>query len=66
MNKITRDLEGKRIRVVTAKGSTYVGTVEDFIYPEDNEPEGVAGINLKCADGWVGLNEPDIRSFELI
>lgn len=66
MTKLTRELEGKKIRVTTTDGNVFVGTVEDYIYPEDNEPEGVAGIDVKCADGWVGLNEPDIKSFELI
>lgn len=66
MTKLTRELEGKKIRVITMDGDEIVGTVEDYIYPEDNEPEGVAGIDVKCADGWVGLNEPDIKSFELI
>lgn len=66
MTKLTRELEGKKIRVITMDGDEIVGTVEDYIYPEDNEPEGIAGIDVKCADGWVGLNEPDIKSFELI
>lgn len=66
MTKLTRELEGKKIRVTTTDGNEFVGTVEDYIFPEDNEPEGVAGIDVKCADEWVGLNETDIRSFELI
>ncbi|MBQ4640940.1 MAG: hypothetical protein IJB69_10575 [Clostridia bacterium] len=33
-------LEGKKVRLVCDNGKTYFGEVTDYIYPEDNEPEG--------------------------
>lgn len=70
MALLNRSLEGKRVKIVTVKGSVYEGRVEDYIFPEDNEPEGIAGINMdeceQAPTGWVGLNETDIKSIEVI
>ena len=39
-------LEGKRVRLIDREGEEFEGVVGDYIYPEDNEPEGVEGIIL--------------------
>lgn len=40
--KITKDLEGKRVKITDIDNEIFEGIVSDYIYPEDNEPEGVA------------------------
>ena len=42
--KITKDLEGKRVKITDIDNEIFEEIVSDYIYPEDNEPEGVAGI----------------------
>ena len=44
--KLERSLEGKQVRIVTTDNEVLTGVVEDYIFPEDNEPEGVSGINV--------------------
>lgn len=67
--KLERSLEGKQVRIVTTDNEVLTGVVEDYIFPEDNEPEGVSGINVyNCPKpgGWTGLNETDIQSIEIM
>lgn len=68
--KLSQALEGKRVRIVDVDGDIFEGTVSDYFYPEDNVPEGVAGIALEdCPQrpgAWVGFNAPDIKSIKLI
>ena len=45
--KITKDLEGKRVKITDIDNEIFEGIVSDYIYPEDNEPEGVAGICIE-------------------
>ena len=39
-------LEGKKVRLYSKSGASFVGVVGDYIYPEDNEPENVEAIVL--------------------
>lgn len=65
--KIDQSLEGKRVEIIDTDGELHEGLVADYIYPEDNEPEGVAAIDLHKDSGeWVGFNETDIRLIKLI
>ena len=67
--KLEHSIEGKQVRIVTAENEVLTGVVEDYIFPEDNEPEGVAGINVyNCPKPgeWTGFNESDIRSIEIV
>ena len=41
-----RAYEGKRVTVITSDGKKYSGVVTDYIFPEDNEPEGIESIIL--------------------
>lgn len=62
-------LEGKQVNILTTEGETFTGIVEDYIFPEDNEPEGVAGINVyNCPrpGEWMGFNENEIESIEIV
>ena len=45
--KITKDLEGKRVKITDIDNEIFEGIVSAYIYPEDNEPEGVAGICIE-------------------
>lgn len=40
-------LEGGRIKLVDVNGDSFEGFVSDYIYPYDNEPEGIARICLE-------------------
>lgn len=68
--KLSQALEGKQVRIVDVDGDVFEGIVLDYIYPEDNEPEGIAAINvedcLKKPRELIGFNEPDIVSIEII
>lgn len=66
--KLDQSLEGKWVKIVTTDGEEFTGIVEDYIFPEDNEPEGVAGINVyNCPrpGEWTGFNEDEIDSIEV-
>lgn len=68
--QLSQALEGKRVRVINVDGEVFEGVVSDYFYPEDNEPEGIAGIALDdCPQRpgvWLGFNEPEIASIEVI
>ncbi|MCI9004442.1 MAG: hypothetical protein HFH39_04220 [Lachnospiraceae bacterium] len=68
--KINKKLEGKKVRLVCTDGEKFEGMVSDYIYPEDNEPEGVAAIDIdNCPQRKgesVSFNETDIKSVEII
>lgn len=67
--RLKQSLEGKQVRIITIKNEVLTGIVKDYIFPEDNDPEGVAGINVyNCPNPgeWSGLNETDIQSIEII
>ena len=70
MVKLGQFLEGKKIRLKNLKGEIFEGIVSDYIYPEDNEPEGIPGICIEnCPQRpgqWIGFNEPNIQSIEII
>lgn len=67
-------LEGKRVRLTDTDGEVFEGEVGNYIFPEDNEPEGIEGIVLdypKRNDGYkykdlVLFNATDIKSIEVI
>ncbi len=64
-----RKFEGKNVRLVNIDGEVFVGRAEDYIFPEDNEPEGVESITLyDCPQRLhpVEFYATDIRSIELI
>lgn len=67
--KITKDLEGKRVKITDIDNEIFEGIVSDYIYPEDNEPEGVAGICIEdCpqrSGDWIGFNEHDIKEIKI-
>lgn len=70
MIELSQSLEGKKIRLKSTKGEAFEGIVSDYIYSEDNEPEGMAGICIEdCPQRpgqWIGFNETDIKSIEII
>lgn len=68
MMKIEQSLEGRKIKIVYLDGEVLTGKVLDYIYPEDNEPEGVAGLTVDCPqrDYLLGINENEIESIEVI
>lgn len=72
--KLNQSLEGKRVRIVDVDGEIFEGVVGDYIYSEDNEPEGVDAIVLDYPtrnDGYkyqdlIRFNADEIKSIEII
>lgn len=68
--KLTQELEGKKVRIIDIDGEKFEGVVTDYIYPEDNEPEGIAAIDVynstQRPGQWLGFNEDEIKSIEVI
>lgn len=44
-NKL-REFVGVTVRLIDKNSNRYIGKVGDYIFPEDNEPEGIDGIIL--------------------
>lgn len=70
-----RDFEGKYVRLIDDESEEYKGYVEDYIYPEDNEPDGIEAIVLeeliRISDGYkfenlVEFTASEIQTIELI
>lgn len=60
-------LEGKRVRLIDVSGKTFEGIVGDYVYPEDNEPEGMASIILDISkNNAVEFFEREIRAIDVI
>lgn len=68
MIKLNQSLEGKRAKLIYTDGEILTGLILDYIYPEDNEPEGVSGLVVKCdqRDYLLGVNENELAQIELI
>lgn len=68
--KLSQSLEGKRIRITCTDGEIFEGRVSDYIFPDDNEPEGIAAIDIEdCPQRpgqWIGFNEDEIKSIEIL
>lgn len=52
---------GKQVRLTTEDGEVYIGRAQDFIPPQDNEPEE-ASISI----GEIEFYAHEIRTIELI
>lgn len=72
--KIDQSLEGKHVRVTDVDNETFEGVISDYIYPEDNEPEGIDAIIVDYpvrSDGYkfenpIEFKSSEIRSIEVI
>lgn len=68
--KISQSLEGKRVKITCTDGEVFEGTVTDYIYPEDNEPEGIAAIDIEnCPQRpgqEIGFTETEIASVDVL
>ncbi|MCC8098002.1 MAG: hypothetical protein LIO44_05505 [Eubacterium sp.] len=67
-----RSYEGKIVRLIDVDGEIYEGRATDYIFPEDNEPEGVESIVVKPFSGfkmsgkYVEFPREEIKSIEII
>nr|DAH22057.1 MAG TPA: hypothetical protein [Caudoviricetes sp.] len=68
MIELNQSLEGKRAKLIYTDGEILTGLILDYIYPEDNEPEGLSGLVVKCdqRDYLLGVNENELAQIELI
>lgn len=68
--KINQSLEGKNVKITCTDGEVFTGIVSDYIFPEDNEPEGIAAIDIdNCpqkSGESVSFNEDEIENIEVI
>ena len=65
------EMEGKKIQILDTENKSWEGTVTDYIYPEDNEPEEIESIIIKCSKGpfpgkSVEFTEKDIKTIKVI
>ena len=59
-------LEGEKVKIVCDNEKTYLGKVTDYIYPEDNEPEGES-IVLRTLEGvLIEFRPEEIKEIEII
>lgn len=67
---LSQSLEGKRVKIICTDGEKFEGVVSDYIFPEDNEPEGIAAIDIEdCPQRpglCIGFNEDEIESIEVL
>ncbi len=68
MKKFDQSFEGKKVKLTYIDGEVLMGQVLDYIHPEDNEPEGVSGLVVKCDQRTylLGVNESELSDIELI
>lgn len=68
--KLSQSLEGKNVKITCIDGEVFTGIVSDYIFPEDNEPEGIAAIDIdNCpqkSGESVSFNEYEIDNIEVI
>lgn len=68
--KLSQSLEGKNVKITCIDGEVFTGIVSDYIFPEDNEPEGIAAIDIdNCpqkSGKSVSFNENEIDNIEVI
>lgn len=68
--KLNQSLEGKKVKIIAYNNQVFEGIVVDYIFPEDNEPEGIAAIDIHACSQrpgqWIGFNENEIKSIEVI
>lgn len=68
--KLSQSLEGKNVKITCIDGEVFTGIVSDYIFPEDNEPEGIAAIDIdncpKKSGESVSFNENEIDNIEVI
>ena len=43
----------KKVKIIDDEGNTFIGKVNDYIYPEDNEPVGRESIAVDTDDGEI-------------
>lgn len=67
---LNQSLEGKRVKIVCTDGEIFEGLISDYIFQEDNEPEGIACICMEDCPRrpgqWIGFNEDEIKSIEVV
>lgn len=68
--KLNQSLEGKNVKITCTDGEVFTGIVSDYIFPEDNEPEGIAAIDIddcpQKSGESVSFNEDEIDDIEVI
>ena len=68
--KLNQSLEGKNVKITCTDGDVFTGIVSDYIFPEDNEPEGIAAIDidncLQKSGESVSFNENEIENIEVL
>lgn len=58
------------MKITCIDGKVFTGIVSDYIFPEDNEPEGIAAIDIynypQTSGESVSFNENEIDNIEVI
>lgn len=58
----------KKLRIVTVRGNVYIGTVPEYVWPDDNEENGgEEALMFELPDGKpTQFNASEIRSIEIL
>lgn len=67
MNLNLMQYDGKRVKIVDDEGQTFIGRVNDYIYPEDNEPVERESIIVDTDNGEIlEFYEEIIKTIDII
>lgn len=58
--------EGKKARIEDIDGQTFYGVVTDYIFPEDNVPEGESIVLRTLQNVHIEFRKEEIKNIELI
>ena len=59
---LSQSLEGKRVKIICTDGEEFEGIVSDYIFPDDNEPEGIAAIDIEdCVSASMKMKSSQLR-----
>ena len=68
--KLSQNLEGRNVKITCVDVGGCSGKKRDYVFPEDNEPEGVAAIDIdncpQSSGESVSFNEDEIANIEVI
>lgn len=61
-----KQYEGKKARITDIDGQMFYGHVTDYIYPEDNVPEGESIVLKTLAGIHIEFRKEEIKEIEII
>ena len=60
------EYQGKKVRIIAVNNKEFIGVAEDYVYPEDNEPEGESIIINTLSGALVEIRPEEIKEIEIV